>query len=60
MQEEAEPDAAVLQRLPQNINLTMDDLRKESRAFHELVFTSNSDLGDLFELMSSLCLMTIC
>ncbi|XP_021726871.1 U-box domain-containing protein 14-like [Chenopodium quinoa] len=55
VQDEAEPDAAVLQRLSQNLHLlTMDDLRKESRAFHEMVITSSSDLGDSFEMMSSL------
>lgn len=55
MQDEEEPDAAVLQRLSQNLYLfTMDDLRKESRAFHEMVITSSSDLGDSFEMMSSL------
>ncbi|XP_021717676.1 U-box domain-containing protein 14 [Chenopodium quinoa] len=55
VQDEAEPDAAVLQRLSQNLHLlTMDDLRKESHAFHEMVITSSSDLGDSFEMMSSL------
>lgn len=55
MQDEADPDAAVLMRLSQNLHLlTMDDLRKESRAFHEMVITSSSDLGDSFEMMSSL------
>ncbi|KNA11442.1 hypothetical protein SOVF_135140 [Spinacia oleracea] len=55
VQDEEEPDAAVLQRLSQNLYLfTMDDLRKESRAFHEMVITSSSDLGDSFEMMSSL------
>lgn len=55
VQDEADPDAAVLMRLSQNLHLlTMDDLRKESRAFHEMVITSSSDLGDSFEMMSSL------
>lgn len=55
VQEEADPDAAVLRRLSETLHLhTMDDLRKESRAFHEMVITSGSDLGDSFMMMSSL------
>lgn len=53
--EEAEPDRAVLKRLSENLHLrTMDELRKESRAFHELVITSGSDMSESFDMMSSL------
>lgn len=33
---------------------TIDDFRKESVAFHELVISSDGDPGDWFEKMSSL------
>ncbi|GAB4836416.1 U-box domain-containing protein 14 [Ancistrocladus abbreviatus] len=55
MQEEAEPDAAVLRRLSDNLHLkTIDDLRKESRAFHEMVVTTGADLGNSFETLTYL------
>ncbi|CAO2821492.1 unnamed protein product [Amaranthus hypochondriacus] len=55
VQEEPEPDAVVLKRLSQSLNLlTMEDLRTESKAFHEIIITSNSNLGDSFEKMSTI------
>lgn len=55
VEKEAEPDTAVLRRLSESLHLrTLDDLRKESRAFHEMVITSGGDLIDSFETMSSL------
>ena len=55
VQEEPEPDAVVLKRLSQSLNLlTMEDLRTESKAFHEIIITSSSNLGDSFEKMSTI------
>jgi len=53
--EEAEPDSSVLKRLSENLHLhTMDELRQESRAFHEMVVTSGTDMSECFGLMSTL------
>ncbi|KAG5237763.1 armadillo/beta-catenin repeat family protein [Salix suchowensis] len=54
-QREKEPDPAVLKRLSEKLHLqTIDDLKKESLAFHELVIASGEDPGEWFEKMSSL------
>ncbi|GMG99424.1 hypothetical protein Nepgr_001264 [Nepenthes gracilis] len=55
VQKEVDPDVSVLQRLSQSLQLrTIDDLRVESRTFHEMVITNGADLGYSFEMMSSL------
>ncbi|XP_074292256.1 U-box domain-containing protein 14 [Silene latifolia] len=55
VQDKTEPDASVLRRLSENLHLlTLEDLRKESRAFHEAVIANSLDLGGSFEIMSSL------
>ena len=55
MLKKPEPDAAILKRFSRNLYLlTMDDLRKESLAFHEMIITSSSDLGDSFAMISTL------
>ncbi|CAO2832054.1 unnamed protein product [Amaranthus hypochondriacus] len=55
VQEKPEPDAAILKRLSRNLHLlTTDDLRKESLAFHEMIITSSTDLGDSFAMISTL------
>ncbi|KAG6765194.1 U-box domain-containing protein 14-like [Populus alba x Populus x berolinensis] len=54
-QREKDPDRAILKRLSEKLHLqTVDDLKKESLAFHELVIASGGDPGDWFEKMSSL------
>lgn len=54
-QKEKEPDPAVLKRLSEKLHLkTINDIKKESLAFHEMVISSNGDPGDCFEKMSSL------
>ncbi|KAJ6720236.1 U-BOX DOMAIN-CONTAINING PROTEIN 14 [Salix viminalis] len=54
-QREKEPDPAVLKRLSEKLHLqTIDDLKKESLAFHELVIASGEDPGEWFKKMSSL------
>uniref|UniRef100_A0A7N2MDE3 RING-type E3 ubiquitin transferase n=1 Tax=Quercus lobata TaxID=97700 RepID=A0A7N2MDE3_QUELO len=54
-QKEKEPDPAVLKRLSEKLHLkTVNDIKKESLAFHEMVISSNGDPGDCFEKMSSL------
>lgn len=55
VQKEKDPDTAVLKRLSEKLHLrTIDDLKKESLAFHEMVISSAGDPGDWFEKMSSL------
>ncbi|KAK9664303.1 hypothetical protein RND81_14G032100 [Saponaria officinalis] len=55
VQDKADPDAAVLRRLSENLHLrTLEDLRIESRAFHETVIANSLDMGGSFEIMSSL------
>jgi hypothetical protein len=54
-QKEKEPDPAILKRLSEKLHLkTINDVKKESLAFHEMVISSNGDPGDCFENMSSL------
>ncbi|XP_068331030.1 U-box domain-containing protein 14-like [Pyrus communis] len=48
-------DPAVIKRLSEKLYLrTINDLKKESLAFHEWVIASDGDLGDHFEKMQSL------
>lgn len=50
-----EPDIVVLRRLSENLQIrTIEDLRKESRAFHEMVIKSNGEVGNSFEMMSTI------
>ncbi|GAB2276798.1 hypothetical protein Dimus_011513 [Dionaea muscipula] len=55
MQKESEYETAVLRRLSENLQLrTIDDLRKESLAFHEMVIVTGGVMDDNFEMMTSL------
>lgn len=52
-EKEKEPDPATLKRLSEKLHLkTINDLKKESLAFHELVIASGGDPGESFERMS--------
>ncbi|TKY51623.1 U-box domain-containing protein 14 [Spatholobus suberectus] len=54
-QKETDPDPAVLKRLSEKLHLrTINDLRKESSELHELLITSGGELGDSFEMITSL------
>ena len=54
-EEEDDPDPAILKRLAEKLHLrTINDLKRESVAFHELVVTSDGDPGEAFKKMSSL------
>ncbi|WCJ19271.1 U-box domain-containing protein 14 [Euphorbia peplus] len=54
-QKEKDPDPAVLRRLSEKLEIrTINDVKKESLAFHELVILSGGDPGDWFDKMSSL------
>lgn len=54
-QREKDPDSAILKRLSEKLQLvTIDDLKKESIAFHELVICSGGDPGEWLEKMASL------
>ncbi|KAK7391390.1 hypothetical protein VNO78_19806 [Psophocarpus tetragonolobus] len=54
-QKEKDPDPAILKRLAEKLHLrTINDLRKESSELHELLITSSGELGDSFEMMTSL------
>lgn len=54
-QKEKDPDPEVLRRLSENLQLrTINDLKKESLALHEMVISSSVDPGDCFAKMSSL------
>lgn len=54
-QKERDPDPAILKRLSEKLHLrTINDLKNESLAFHELVISSGGDPGDCFEEISSL------
>ncbi|XP_065870330.1 U-box domain-containing protein 14 isoform X2 [Euphorbia lathyris] len=54
-QKEKDPDPAVLRRLSEKLELrTINDVKKESLAFHELVILSGGHPGDWFDKMSSL------
>lgn len=54
-QKEKDPEPAVLKRLSETLHLkTINDVKKESHAFYELVISSGGDPGDSFEVMSSL------
>ncbi|CAI8604144.1 unnamed protein product [Vicia faba] len=52
---EKDPDPAILKRLSEKLHLrTINDLKKESSELHELVITSDGELSDSFETVSSL------
>ncbi|KAI4384399.1 hypothetical protein MLD38_002563 [Melastoma candidum] len=52
---EEDPDSAMLKRLSEKLQLrTIDDLKKESLAIHELVISCGGNPGDCFEKMTSL------
>ncbi|KAF5742555.1 U-box domain-containing protein 14 [Tripterygium wilfordii] len=54
-QKEKDPEPALLKRLSEKLQLkTINDLKKESIAFHELVISSGGEPGDFIENMSSL------
>ncbi|GLT65359.1 hypothetical protein SLA2020_377970 [Shorea laevis] len=54
-QKEKDLDPAILKRLSEKLHLkTINDVKKESLAFHELVVSSNGDPGDCLEEMSVL------
>jgi hypothetical protein len=54
-QKEKDPDPAILKRLSEKLHLrTINDLKKESSELHELVIASDGELGDSFEVVSSL------
>ena len=54
-QREKDPDHETLKRLSENLQLrTINDLKKESLALHEMVVSSSVDPGDCFAKMSSL------
>ncbi|KAF3434008.1 hypothetical protein FNV43_RR25111 [Rhamnella rubrinervis] len=54
-EKDREPDPATLKRLSEKLHLkTINDLKKESLAFHELVIVSGGDPGESFERMSSI------
>ncbi|CAK8573118.1 unnamed protein product [Lathyrus sativus] len=54
-QKEKDPDPAILKRLSDKLHLrTINDLKKESSELHELVITSDGELADSFETVSSL------
>ncbi|PQQ01803.1 U-box domain-containing protein 14 [Prunus yedoensis var. nudiflora] len=50
-----EPDPVIIKRLSEMLHLrTINDLKKESLAIHELVIASGGDVGDHFEKMQAL------
>lgn len=52
---EREPDPTLLKRLSEKLHLkTINDLKKESLAFHERVILTGGDPGDCLEGLSSL------
>lgn len=52
---EDDPDPAILKRLSEKLHLrTINDLKMESVAFHELVIFSDGNPGESFQKMSSL------
>ncbi|ERM98487.1 hypothetical protein AMTR_s00072p00171260 [Amborella trichopoda] len=52
---EKETDPAVLKRLSESLQLkTINDLKKESHALHDMVISSGGDPGETFEEMSAL------
>jgi len=54
-QKEKDPDPAILKRLSEKLHLrTINDLRKESSELHEMLITSGGELGDSFEMITSL------
>lgn len=55
LQEEKDPDLEMLKKLSEKLHLrTVNDLKKESLAIHELVISSDGDPGDVFGKMSSI------
>ncbi|RZC77304.1 hypothetical protein C5167_001607 [Papaver somniferum] len=54
-QNEKDPDPSILKRLSEKLQLkTINDLKKESLALHEMVISSGGDPGDWLEEMSVL------
>ncbi|GMN51008.1 hypothetical protein TIFTF001_020164 [Ficus carica] len=54
-EKEDDPDPAILKRLSERLHLrTINDLKKESVAFHKLVFMSDGNPEESFQEMSSL------
>ncbi|KAL5569388.1 hypothetical protein UlMin_025963 [Ulmus minor] len=54
VEKEDDPDPAILKRLSEKLHLrTINDLKRESAAFHGLVSVSEGDPGDSFKQMSS-------
>lgn len=52
-QKEKDPDHAILKRLSETLHLrTVNDLKKESLAIHDMVISSGAVSDDLFETMS--------
>lgn len=54
-QKEKDPDPAILKRLSEKLHLrTINDLKKESSELHELVITSDGEVEECLETISSL------
>ncbi|KAM6584403.1 hypothetical protein CsatB_011405 [Cannabis sativa] len=54
-EKEDDPDPVILKRLTDKLHLmTINDLKRESVAFHEMFITSDENPGDSFQKMSSL------
>lgn len=54
-EKEDDPDLAILKRLSERLHLrTINDLKKESVAFHKLIYISDGNPGEPFQKMSSL------
>ncbi|KAL8136454.1 hypothetical protein V2J09_002455 [Rumex salicifolius] len=54
VENEENPGIVVLKRLSENLQIrTIEELRKEARAFHETAFKSNGEVGNSFEMMST-------
>ncbi|KAF5192218.1 U-box domain-containing protein [Thalictrum thalictroides] len=54
-QSEKDPDPAILKRLSEKLQLrTINDLKKESLALHEMVLSCGGDPGNILEEMSAL------
>lgn len=54
-EKEDDPDPAILKRLSDKLHLrSINDLKRESVSFHEMVIMSDGDPGYSFEKMSSL------
>ncbi|KAG6601180.1 U-box domain-containing protein 14, partial [Cucurbita argyrosperma subsp. sororia] len=54
-QEEKDPDLEMLKKLSEKLHIrTVNDLKKESQAIHELAISSDGDPGDVFRKVSSI------